>query len=413
MLQNDIKTTVAIIGAGPSGSVAASLLIQKGYSVVILERALFPRFSIGESLLPQSMKYLEEAGMLDVIKKEDSFQLKNGAAFSNNTDSSTIEFADKFTAGFGYTYQVRRDKFDKILADNCEEMGVEIYYETSVVAVNNLNNCIELVAKNLKNNKEYSVKADFVLDASGFGRVLPRILKLESPSDMPIRQSLFCHVNDNITDESFDRNKILISVHPTDKNIWYWLIPFADGVSSIGVVAEPHILSKYGNNNKQALEKVVAEMPYLNKLLLDSTKINDVQKITGYSASVSKLYGGRYALLGNAAEFLDPVFSSGVTIALKSASLAVSVLDKHLKGQKVDWDKEFVKPLYVGIDTFRVFVNAWYDGSLQDVIFNQNSNSKIKSMIASVLAGYAWDEENPFVSDSNKKLSALASLCRK
>ena len=92
MLQNDIKTTVAIIGAGPSGTVAAALLVKKGYDVVILERSLFPRFAIGESLLPQSMKYLEEAGMLDAITDEKTFQYKNGAAFSNNVDSAITEF---------------------------------------------------------------------------------------------------------------------------------------------------------------------------------------------------------------------------------------------------------------------------------------------------------------------------------
>ena len=117
-------------------------------------------------------------------------------------------------------------------------------------------------------------------------------------------------------------------------------------------------------------------------------------------------------MLGNAAEFLDPVFSSGITIAVKSASLAVAVLDKKLKGEPVDWDKEFVKPLYVGVNTFRNFVDAWYDGSLQDIIFYKDGLYSVQSMIIAILAGYAWDETNPFVKHGKRRLKALSEICK-
>ena len=204
MLNSNIKTTVAIIGAGPSGSVAASLLVQKGYDVVILERATFPRFSIGESLLPQCMEYLEQANMLDVLAQEPTFQHKNGAAFSNNRDTASIDFRDKFTAGHGTTYQVRRDKFDKILADKCQEQGAKIYYQTSVLSINEHDDYVELTAKNLITENVYTITADFILDASGFGRVLPRLLDLETPSNFPVRQAFFGHFQDNITEPTFD-----------------------------------------------------------------------------------------------------------------------------------------------------------------------------------------------------------------
>jgi len=128
------------------------------------------------------------------------------------------------------------------------------------------------------------------------------------------------------------------------------------------------------------------EIPYLARVLENAKPVNTAQNIMGFSANVKQLYGDKSVLLGNAAEFLGPVFSSGVTIA-------VDVLDRQLKGEVVDWDKEFVVQLCKGVDTFRTFVIAWYDGRLKDVIFHQSANPKIKSMISSILASYGWAEK--------------------
>lgn len=124
------------------------------------------------------------------------------------------------------------------------------------------------------------------------------------------------------------------------------------------------------------------------------------------------MYGKGYALLGNAGEFLDPVFSSGVTIAMKSASLAADIVDRQLKHQVVDWKAEFVEPLQIGVETFRTFVTAWYEGGLQDVVFYDQQQANIKAMICSILAGYVWDEKNPYVKNSRPRLNTLAELCR-
>jgi flavin-dependent dehydrogenase len=124
------------------------------------------------------------------------------------------------------------------------------------------------------------------------------------------------------------------------------------------------------------------------------------------------LFGPGYALLGNAGEFLDPVFSSGITIAMKSASLAAGVLDRQFNGQAVDWQREFAEPLQKGVDTFRTYVTAWYEGGLQDVIFYGQQQPNIKAMICSILAGYVWDESNPYVKNSQSRLNTLVELCR-
>lgn len=137
-----------------------------------------------------------------------------------------------------------------------------------------------------------------------------------------------------------------------------------------------------------------------------------VRHIGGYAANVEKLHGPGYALLGNAGEFLDPVFSSGVTIALRSADLAVRALLRQLAGETVDWQSVYDVPLRRGIDTFRAFIERWYTGELQDIIFHPQQAPRIRRMISAILAGYAWDETNPFVADPVRRLNTLHEVCR-
>ena len=137
-----------------------------------------------------------------------------------------------------------------------------------------------------------------------------------------------------------------------------------------------------------------------------------VRSISAYSKDVKKFYGDRFVLLGNAGEFLDPVFSSGVTIAMVSAKLASEVVGKYLKGEKVDMEESYVKPLMCGINAFRTYVEGWYDGSFQDVIYTRKENYKVKRQICSILAGYAWDMDNPFVARSTEALKVLAEICK-
>lgn len=400
---------VVIIGAGPSGSVAASLLHKQGVKVCVLEKQHFPRFVIGESLLPYCMDILAEADLIDAVNAEKTFQFKNGAAFTWGNRYTYFDFTDKFTAGPGTTYQVRRGIFDKILIDETAKKGVEVRFGHEVLSLDNSGETAVLKVRS-EDGEEYHLSARFVLDASGYGRVLPRLLDLETPSSLPARVARFTHIDDNINAPDFDRNKILITTHPTHRDVWLWLIPFADNRCSIGVVGLPETLD---GDNETILKKFALECPMLKRILANANWENDFsyRQIQGYSANVKALYGKHFALLGNAAEFLDPVFSSGVTIALHSARLASRIIPRQLKGEMVDWQKEFSEPLMVGVNAFRTYVNGWYDNSFQDVIYARNPQPEIRQMLSSILAGYAWDTENPFVAKSTPRLKALAEIC--
>jgi hypothetical protein len=404
------KTEILIIGAGPSGAVAAGLLRKQGREVLILEKETFPRFSIGESLLPQSMAYIEEAGMLqDVV--EAGFQYKNGAAFAKGDLRTEFDFREKFSPGWGTTYQVQRGQFDKILADAAEKAGAQIRYRHTVTHVD-VSGDLPQVTVRSPEGEEYVVKARFLLDASGFARILPRMLNLEAPSDFPVRGALFTHIEDHIAREDMDRNKILISVHPEYQDVWFWTIPFSNGRCSQGVVATPEFLAEYQGTEVERLRAIIAETPSLSHVLRNAVWDTPGRSLTGYSANVSTLWGKGFALLGNAGEFLDPVFSSGVTIAFTSSSLAAKCIERQYKGEAVDWQKEYAQPLQAGVNTFRAFVSGWYEGAFQDVIFHEEHNPEIRRMIASILAGYAWDAQNPYVAEPQRRLKVLQQLCQ-
>lgn len=403
-------TDVLIIGAGPSGSMSAALLASRGYEVLVLEKQRFPRFSIGESLLANSAQLLSEAGMLDVVMS-CGFQFKNGAAFAHGGRYSEYNFVDKCAEGLPFTFQVQRAQFDKALADEAERRGAKVRYEVEITAVD-VSGERPLVTSR-QGDVVTQHRPRFVLDASGFGRTLPRLLDLDRPSDFPVRAALYTQVKDNIVSGAFDRQKIRIGVHPTEQQVWSWLIPFSEGISSMGVVATREHHARFTGTTEERLWQLIAEEPLLHDLVRNATPHRPVGEIGGYAAKVSRLHGPGFALLGNAAEFLDPVFSSGVTIAMMSAKLASDLLHRQFSGERVDWDREFAEELMYGVETFRTFVNGWYDGSFQDVVFHEQQEPAVRRMICSILAGYVWDRDNPYTGPhSSRRLRTLAETCR-
>ncbi|MBB1626968.1 NAD(P)/FAD-dependent oxidoreductase [Achromobacter sp. UMC71] len=401
---------VVVIGAGPAGAVAAALLKRQGHDVLMLERQQFPRFSIGESLLAHCLEFVEEAGMMPAVQAA-GFQVKNGAAFARGDSYTYFDFRDKFTPGPGTTFQVQRAQFDKVLADDAARQGVDVRYQQEVTAAD-FSGDGPLLDVRGADGAQYQVRGKFVLDASGYGRVLARLLDLERASSMPPRKAIFTHIEDRIDDPGFDREKILISVHPEQNGIWYWLIPFSNGRCSFGVVGGQDLFGGADEDLMTTLRAMADAAPNLKRVLRNAVWDTPANTIGGYSASVTRLHGPGYALLGNAAEFLDPVFSSGVTIALRSSKLAADALHRQLNGETVDWQADFADPLMVGVETFRAYVQGWYTGEFQDVVFYENAQPDIRRMISSILAGYAWDQTNPFVASPQRRLRMLSELCR-
>lgn len=408
------ETDVAIIGAGPAGAVAAALLAKAGHRVLVLEAAHFPRFSIGESLLPQCLMDLKHAGLADVIDRA-GYQMKNGARFVRGDQRVDIDFQDKSSEGTGQAWQVERADFDQRLIEAACERGAEVHFGQRVTAFERHPRTPVLTIRD-EQDTHWRLKARFVLDASGLAQVLARLEGTLEETHLTQRQALYTHLSlkpDACRSHDFDRTKIQIGLHP-QANVWYWVIPFANDRASTGFVGSSEELSRLAGpetDAAQGFQTCFNAFDELDDWLDTGTPHRPVAALGSYSRNVTTLTGPGYAILGNAGEFLDPIFSSGVTIAVRSACLAAPLVRAQLEGSDVDWQGDFERPLRHGIDTFRAFVEAWYDGRLPAIIFHPEPPAYLRRMISAVLAGYAWDDANPFVSQPRRHLDTLAQLC--
>ncbi|MBX2933495.1 MAG: tryptophan 7-halogenase [Ferruginibacter sp.] len=400
------QVDVLVIGAGPAGTVAASIINKAGFNVKIVEKVKFPRFVIGESLLPRCMEALDEAGFLDAVR-ECGFQEKYGAKFVKNGKVCDYKFSDQYTKGWTHTWQVTRADFDKKLADTVESMGVPISYETTVTGIE-FNGSESLTTVEDANGNKSQIKAKFIVDGSGYGRVIPRLFNLDRPSNLPPRKALFTHVVDKNRTMDDEPNRITIIVH--QKGVWIWVIPFSSGNTSVGFVGNPEFFDATQGAPEDQLRALLASEPYLAERMKDVKMIFEPRVLQSWSTTTDKFYGDGFVLTGNVTEFLDPVFSSGVTLATVSSQTAAKLVIKKLNGENVDWDAEYTKPMMQGVDTFRSYVMAWYDGTLDTIFFADNQEPEIKSMICSVLAGYVWDTTNPYVKAHDTALQTLARL---
>ena len=400
---------VLIIGAGPAGSVAAGIVNKSGLKILVVEKEKFPRFVIGESLLPRCMEALEEAELLDAVKAK-GFQEKFGAKFVRGEEFCDFNFTEQFTEGYNWTWQVPRGDFDNTLAQEIIRKGVAVEFETTVTDIkfegqNSTTTVID------KTGKTYQIKAKFIIDSSGYGRVIPRLFNLDKPSNLPPRKSMFAHINDPNRSKYIEPNRILVLVH--QPKTWIWIIPFSTGVSSLGFVSSPEFFDEHKDKtNEEQLRFLINSEPHLKERFSDQEFVFEPKVLEGWSVTTEQFFGEGFVLTGNVTEFLDPMFSSGVTLATASSQKAANLVVRKLNGEEIDWQEEFVNPTMKGVDVFRTYVMGWYDGDLHDIFFSKDINPDFKKQICSVLAGYVWDTTNPFVRKHERAVKSLAEFIR-
>jgi flavin-dependent dehydrogenase len=397
---------VLIIGAGPSGSVAASYLFNEGFKVKVVEKSKFPRFVIGESLLPRCMDHFEEVGLLDCLN-DFGFEIKKGARFMKKGKICNFDFSKKHSPGWNWTWQVPRADFDKVLTDELISRGVDIAFEKEVLAVDFYEGGSRTTVQDTSGETSI-IEAKYVIDSSGYGRVLPRLLDLEKPSPIPKHSSIFAHVNDRHRPSGVEGTLITFDV--VDTEIWFWVIPFSNGTTSIGFVGPTDYMATFEGSSSEKLRTMLPLSEYYYSRFADVGFLFDPIVIKNFSKSVKQLYGKGYALTGNSAEFLDPVFSSGVTFATESALLAAKLIGRELRDEMVDWEKEYTQYIMSGVNVFATYVKEWYTGNLQKIFFHEPENAEIKKQICAVLAGYVWDQTNPFVKNHHRLVKTVARI---
>lgn len=397
---------VLIIGAGPSGMVSAAYLHNQGIKVMVIEKTSFPRFCIGESLIPQCMDNLEEAGLLNAVMVA-GFQKKFGARFIKGDQFGEFDFSQKHGEGWDWTWQVPRADFDLILAEEAIRQGVDIRFKTEVLHVDFDGKDSVTQIRNEKDEIS-EVSARFIIDASGFGRVLASQLNLEAPPQIAAHSSIFTHITESNRPQGKEGELITFEVLATD--VWFWYFPFSNGNSSLGFVAPNSWFNQFSGDNSLAFKEMLGQLEYYDARFNNYPFLFAPQKVENISKNVTRLYGDGYVLTGNSAEFLDPVFSSGVSFATASGLLAAKLVVKEFKNEEVNWEKEYVDYLKKGIDVFATYVKEWYTGNLQKLIFHPSPRPEIKEQICAVLAGYVWDETNPFVKKHSRIVENMARL---
>ncbi len=397
---------VLVIGAGPAGTLAAATLKDRGIDTRIVEKEQFPRFVIGESLLPKSMEHFEETGLLEPLK-EQGFQKKYGAKFLKGDLSCDFDFSNNFTDGWEWTWQVPRADFDKVLADEVERKGVPIDYKCNVKDVIFDGPDSRSIVEDA-NGEEKEIHARKIVDASGYGRVLPRLLGLDEPSDLTPRTAMFTHLEEPERPDGESQDRILLIAHR--KDVWIWVIPFSNGITSVGFVGDPEFFEGFEGSEEDRFTAMIHQEQNIRERFKNPSYVFTPKEIHAFSVSVKKLYGEGFVLTGNSTEFLDPIFSSGTTFATETATVAGKLISRELQGEKVDWEKEFKEHILKGVEVFRAFVERWYDGTLQNIFFAPNVDAKVKQRLCSVLAGYVWDPENNYVRNTDQALKTLERI---
>ena len=378
---------VAIVGGGPAGSTAATLLARAGRHVIVLEREKFPRFHIGESLLPFSTQTFDRLGVRE--KLDRTFLPKYGGEIvaACGTRGVKFYFKDGFRSRRDRAYQVTRSEFDKLLLDHSRENGAEVREETEVKKIAFKPDRVTIDIETSTGVSE-TLEARYLLDCSGRQTVLGNFYNLKRTYDHLQKFSVFAHYENVDRAEGIDGTLIRM-VRGLDR--WFWMIPLTQTRMSIGVVMDSATFRAMKLSPEATLEKCIAEQPMVFERMKRAERVSPVYSAGDYSYRNAKFSGDRWLLAGDAAAFIDPVFSSGVFLAIMSAEKAADTLDEVLRSE---WRrrrlfKNYSRCINRIMDVYLTIVNSWYRRGKEfiEVFLNPTDTMQIAAAVNAVLAG--------------------------
>ena len=378
---------VLVVGGGPAGSTAATLLAQKGHRVTLLEKAHHPRFHIGESLLPANLPLFEKLGVRAEV--EAIGMQKWGAEFVSpwHEHQQSFEFADAWDKSMPRAYQVRRSEFDEILIRNAARKGAEVIEGCRVRGVEFLpNDEGAIVRAEHDDGRSVTWQCRFLVDASGRDTFLGNRFQAKQRNPRHNSAALYGHFRGAQRHTGKKEGHITIFWF---EHGWFWFIPLADGTTSIGAVTWPAYLKTRKKPVQAFFFDLIVQCPALAARLKDAELVSEIEATGNFSYACDRSHGPNYLLLGDAYAFIDPVFSSGVMLAMNSAFVGADAVDACLRQPEKAAKalKHFDRMMKHGPKEFSWFIYRVTNPTMRDLFMSPRNVFRVKEALLSVLAG--------------------------
>jgi flavin-dependent dehydrogenase len=395
---------VAVIGGGPAGTALATLLQQQGHHCLVLEGATFPRYHIGESLIPHTYGTLDRLGLLPQLRSS-SFPVKHSVRFvsPSGKEAAPFYFSETIEGERARTWQVERSEFDLLCLNNARESGVEVRVPGRVRSVLFEDDQAVGVRVGAKGSPPQDIHARVVVDASGRSTVIGKQLHLRIDVPGLNKASIWTYYRGGHRGKGIDAGETTIFMLP-DRG-WFWYIPLPDDIVSVGVVASPDYLFRDGDKFEAVLHREVAACKPLSEWLAGSEQVDSVRGLRRLAYLNRQIVGDGWVMVGDAAGFLDPIYSSGLFLALASGELAADCIHDALVGDDVHAARlgVFVEPLWEGIETIHRLVRAFYDPTFSFRKFSEQFPDQRAALIDCLIGDVVGKDMNPF-------LTALAKM---